>query len=674
MKDHALWKILSLTLVLGLLLAGCPQGGEEQSETATLSGVTFQKDSARADFTELGTPGKTWDDAAIVEGAISIPDRLNGGAITVTQDDSGASVRFAQAAGGSAEPVFGTENVFSFTTNSYLWIEVTAPAGNQLIYKIKIVLQSENANLTSVTIAGVTATLGTPGGSDTDPALTAGEAVISASQQGALAITVVKGNSGATVSYATGASPGTYSATAPAAISGDETLWIKVVSEAETVQVYKIVIEVRNNSTAITGATFKGTALTVGTSGTQFLDTMNPETFETIPGAPSTDVTLASAADLQNATLSATAPAGGTVKAIFSSDGITVEEWGTASRTIQSAAYIGFEVSSELGDTVYYRWRVLAGSGVAKLNSLTINSAPTVNHLADAAWQTLLAEYNGAANANNDAPGAAAVEGQYLIGWPAFGYGFNMTTFTAIPRAPLSYVYNAASLATVNVAGAAAENGTILYALSANADGFNVVQGALPESILQPAGGQASGNFTSVPSGTFIWIQVTSQNRANVMYYRLRVTSGNNNAALQSASISFGATAVPLTLPASTADINAALTAAYAAAPVDLTQAQAEDTAAILAGVLDGASTGAVIKYAIGYYTYYEGFGGFGGIFGGWSAAGSGDLFAAKEAVEYVPAKPAGSGHGNYLCFEVTSQSGATVKYYAVRINVPQAP
>jgi hypothetical protein len=540
MKNHAWWKIFSLTLVFGILFAGCPNGGEgENSEIATLSGVTFQKDDARADFTDLGAPGKTWDDAAIVEGNIGLPDGLKDGAITVTQDDSGASVRFAQAANGSAEPVFGTENAFSFASNNYLWIEVTAPAGNQLFYKIKVVLQSENANLTSVTIAGVTATLGTPGANETDTALAAGAAAIPSSKQAALSITVVKGNTGAEVTYATGATPGTYSATAPAAVTGSsETLWIKVVSQAGTVQqVYKIAITVKNDSTVITNASFKGTTLTVGTSGTQFLDTMDMTTFLTTPGAPSTDVTLSAAANLQGATLTATAPAGGTAKAVYSADGLTVTEFGSAPRDITSATYIGFEVTSEFGVTVYYRWRVLFGSGEAKLSSVTINSAATVNHLADAAWQTLLAEYNGAANANNDAPGAAAVEGTALIGWPAFGYGFNLETFTAVPRAPLSYTYNAASLATVNVAATPANNGTVLYALSANADGFEVVQGALPTSILQPEGGQASGSFTDVSSGTYIWIQVTSENKANVMYYRLRVASGAANANFTSMSV-----------------------------------------------------------------------------------------------------------------------------------------
>jgi hypothetical protein len=113
-----------------------------------------------------------------------------------------------------------------------------------------------------------------------------------------------------------------------------------------------------------------------------------------------------------------------------------------------------------------------------------------------------------------------------------------METFTPVPRAPLSYIFDVASLpGTITISGTAEDNGTIRYALSANADGFEVVMGQMPASILRPEGGQEAGSFSDVPSGTYIWVQVTSEDKANVMYYRFRLASGSDNANITSMTV-----------------------------------------------------------------------------------------------------------------------------------------
>ncbi|MDR0645392.1 MAG: hypothetical protein LBG05_10915, partial [Treponema sp.] len=375
----------------------------------------------------------------------------------------------------------------------------------------------------------------------------------------------------------------------------------------------------------------------------------------------------------QGVTLAAAPPTGGSVKAVYSPDGIAVEDYPSPAPNLVSGTYIGFEVTSEFGSKAYYRFRILYGSSTAKLSSIHVNGIDGPAHLGQSAWEALLLEYNGAANANNDAPGAAAVEGTALIGWPAFGYGFNMTTFTPIPRAPLSSIFNLASLpGNITIAGAAEDNGTIRYALTPDADGFTVVQGQMPVPSLQPEGGQESGEFSGVASGTYIWVQVTSEDGANVMYYRFRVASGSNNADFSS-----------MTVAGKTVGIaNAKATVTEAAANPVILYFDPEVPAD--AGLIAGSAADSTVKpsapvavpqdsKATVVYGLYADYG-----YGGsttWQEAGY-DWFAHQEidfgGTPWIIYQ--GLTDNTTIVARVTAENGVTEKYIAVLIRTAAAP
>jgi hypothetical protein len=250
---------LVAAFVFGFVLFSCANSaGKEDAKPsdATLTAVSIANQPASG----LGTPKPTWDDAGLVAGVLSISDGLaaNAAVIAIAKDTK-ATIKYAKTGNGSTAPAFDVVSTFTLATGNYVYIEVTAQAGNKLIYKIQVTLQSENSLLTSLTISGKQATLGTPG--TTAGAAGNGSINLLGAEAGSAVITPAKGNAAATVEYAVSATaPSTFGA-APGTLADGDILWIKVTSEAETVSYYKVTISISDLpieasviANAITGA------------------------------------------------------------------------------------------------------------------------------------------------------------------------------------------------------------------------------------------------------------------------------------------------------------------------------------------------------------------------------------------------------------------------------------
>jgi hypothetical protein len=191
-----------------------------------------------------GTPNATATSAAAVE--VTFPAVQTNLTVSATKNAL-STVRYAITTAANTAPVFGDVTSFSFPVGqTWLYVQVTAQSGNIMYYRFAIAVGSNDKTLTSVTVAGNTATLGTPAanvtiaagnrGSVTVPALTAGQAVVAvANSSGAAVAWAVMSNTSNTI-------PTTFGTAATVTFSATNTnLVVRVTAENGTVQYYRIV-------------------------------------------------------------------------------------------------------------------------------------------------------------------------------------------------------------------------------------------------------------------------------------------------------------------------------------------------------------------------------------------------------------------------------------------------
>ena len=213
------------------------------SSEAGLNSLTIGGKSAT-----LGTPAATWNGANIVAGAVGF---TSVGSFTVTPlaKDSLAAIKYAKAAG-TATPTFSTTNVVVFTaselTGSFIYVEVTAQDGTtKLVYKIAVTITlSSNANLTAITIGGVSASFGTPNAS-WNVAAAGAASFDNASQLNSAQVLAVKADANAAMRFAYVAPPGTdtptFASTSVFDMASGGVVYIEVTAENGTSKlVYKV--------------------------------------------------------------------------------------------------------------------------------------------------------------------------------------------------------------------------------------------------------------------------------------------------------------------------------------------------------------------------------------------------------------------------------------------------
>jgi hypothetical protein len=223
--------------------------------------------------TSLGTPAAAWNGADIVEGAVLI-DPVNASPaqiVTSRLDPDNTNVRYARVSGAGA-PTFGVAASLTFADGDYLYLEVGASGQAVTIYKIKVSVQSYNANVTNITF-------GTALNPQPEPAAVwnNAEAVIHNTTAVGVptAITVTKENANATVKYTSAtANTGTvtWSEDATVTVNTGDYVGIQVTSQnGLTVQYYKFRVSNGSSDTTVSAVTVAGREpVSLGDAGTGF--------------------------------------------------------------------------------------------------------------------------------------------------------------------------------------------------------------------------------------------------------------------------------------------------------------------------------------------------------------------------------------------------------------------
>jgi hypothetical protein len=161
-----------------------------------------------------GTPGASWDDPDIVEGAVVIGGSVAGTNLTVvpTPEVASTAFRYAKVAG-SATPVFSSSPTLAAIANGdVIYIEASSgeDRSSTVVYKIRVSAKSDNTNLASISVNG--ADIGALGAKGANPsAATAPAAYFHMATEAGLAnptVVAVPADAGASVEYAW--SPGSY--------------------------------------------------------------------------------------------------------------------------------------------------------------------------------------------------------------------------------------------------------------------------------------------------------------------------------------------------------------------------------------------------------------------------------------------------------------------------------
>jgi hypothetical protein len=206
-----------------------------KSNVATLSAISVAGQAAT-----LGTPGATYNAAAIAAGAVSLASaQATGAAIVATPTNANASIQYAQVTGSGA-PTFGTTASFTFANGDYLYIQVISQDSSATeVYKV-VVSVGTDATVTAITVGGVSLApsnsyIPSPGA--TPAAAGDGGAVyITSVSSSPLTVAATPKDSGATVQYAYSAGQNgstsalSFSGTASYTFADDDLIYVKVTS------------------------------------------------------------------------------------------------------------------------------------------------------------------------------------------------------------------------------------------------------------------------------------------------------------------------------------------------------------------------------------------------------------------------------------------------------------
>ena len=393
-----------------MALAGCPQP-EGLSSDANLSKVTVAGIQA-----SLGTPSEDWAVAAENAGKVYLAfTEMNGAAVAASKGESGQTVYYSHVKPG-VMPYFERAAQFNFESKDFLYIEVfSANHDRFLIYAIEVL--KKTPAITDITLGGRSAAggaqlngipiqqfgngVGTPGSAWNDSAIQAGEVWFGTSQSGsALPLTVSAESEGTSWKYAVtdDAAADPSGAFADSADSVNITpvdgkyLYIQSSMEAggqtETAY-YKIKLAAKSDDLAISGVTINGQGVTPGTMGTH-----------SFPGSEAWGNYSNGAELAANNGGLAIVGSGNTAQVIIA---ITGKPEGSAIRygytqterdylvdfsnttgtlsDVPSGSYIALEVTSELGTTGWYKFRVFEQDIDATVREVTVGTVDITSSL-----------------------------------------------------------------------------------------------------------------------------------------------------------------------------------------------------------------------------------------------------------------------------------------------------
>ncbi|MCL2042847.1 MAG: hypothetical protein FWG89_01770 [Treponema sp.] len=472
-----------------------------RSNITTVTGISI----SGVPVTSIGTgaSGANVGTATGLRGTISLTSaQAAEGSVAVTfEDDTANVVGWAVVASTTTTtaasytaliPPGKTFNTTAIANGQHLALRVAAADGTLYHHRLAVSVANDNALLTGVTVGGWTTTLGTP--STTMAGITSGEVGVPPSvlDPGNVAFVVTPGDVNATRSYAitTNDFPPAAFTPIPATIpslTGGNRIWIRSVSQDESVTLYyRILVLRRNDVASIESFTIRGVpAGSIGTGGTA----VNVGTGDR--GAITINTPTASAGAVLFATPTSGANAVITGYAIADPTNNN-PTWTTvtgssfnAPAAITNGQHVFIRVQAENGiNLYYYRIVVTVQSNDATLASVTVGGVSAIS-----------------------------------IGTPG-------TTAAG------------AAAGSVGVPPAALTAGNIAIALARNESGST--QTFAVTTTTTPPTSTVYADITSIPTlaqGNTIWIRSVSHDQTATLFYRILVESKSDAATIESFTI-----------------------------------------------------------------------------------------------------------------------------------------
>jgi hypothetical protein len=609
--------------------------------TPVLSGITLAYQYPGQDYSvthsyglNLGTPGVSLDDPALVSGEIWYGKTQAGSDLTVVaqpeMDDSVVVV--------SGSDNFDTPVTVTAANGSYFYIRSTSgleEEGEIIYYKIKLVEKNDDLSLTGnkVSINGVDATAGRMGahslvgqeawGNFNDGAVldAAGYVSINTTLETANApVTVNVGltdSTGVTVEYGHTSNDREYliddeNWTADPNLNilpTNEYVVLRLTSELGVRGWYKFRVRIGRTGNSLASITIDNSQI----------DSV-PASNAYVTGTTAVNHTM-SAAGPWTVSVSAapltTSSGGARIAYAVASEGNTDTPAANFSDTgsfsnVALGHYVVIRVVSENGEnTGYYKVRLVFGDAIDTLSAITINNA---------AIETV-------PDPNVTADGANAGRHQMSVAGPWASVTVGVTK--------------------------GSEKATVAYA-SAPAVNASIADAAWSDS----------GTLSNIQSGQYVFIRVTSE-AGTVNYYKIRLVYGSSEAALSSVIV--GGVSASLSLAGI---FDPAMGGAYtgSAGTVTLTPEQAGDGSAVT--VAATASSGATVRYNWGGGMEFYGMTFYYLSEAAWNTTGAG-LFGGGSFFYGMINVPSGV-NGALIFIEVTSQDGTAVNTYAVSCAVSE--
>jgi hypothetical protein len=560
--------IFSVVLIFGIMLSGC----EQPTEAKTFSSDPRLTEIKVAGVTAtLGNPSESWQTAE--PGIVYLTkEQATNPKVEIAKSEGESIAYFASTAG---KPNFAESGEFkgSLEFGTYLWVEVVSANHDALLF-YKIAVELNVPDLSEVVVAGRNATLGTPGATWNDPALSAGTVIIGKSvladsqlENFGVDVEAITTRTIAaaplvpstTVRYAVASGTGEPSfAVAPVTLlvkKGDfiyvEATGVGEKPDTSKVLIYKIAVDTKFDDVSF--ITVKDTAnsnaaLSIGTGGSAYGAAVTGTLYRPTSGS----ISIAGTKAATSAVVYGVATASDTEPATWSP---------STSLTVPPGQYAAIRVTAEIGDVWYYKFQVTYGATDTTITSVTIGGV-TVTNLG-AGGPTLPV-----------APGG-------------FGAAPGPDTITAAAYLTTTEAANATIVATGVPTGAVAEYTTASYS------------GSSPGYETWNPGDYTDGTGFAIPdSGAFFVVRVTAADKVTQSYYLMEaivkapptLTSLGLAGAYNSVTYAWAAT-----VPVTDLGTPAATLAAVGEGSVSITSAQAVDAPVIGAA---SRTSGVTISYA----------------------------------------------------------------------------
>jgi hypothetical protein len=503
-------------------------GGRSASGGVQLNGIPIQQFGAG-----MGTPGLTWNDPGIVEGAVWFGTSQEGTALalTVTPESPGITYQYAVVSNSATDPTntfADPPDPFQITVanGSYLYIKSisdNSEYGDTVYYKVKLVSKKDDRSLTSVTINGVTFGIGAMGthsfpGSEAWGAYSNG-AELATNGSGYMpinttlttkdnpvivtatptdpALAILYGHTAVerdyNVEFGTNANLGT--------VPTNEFIGLEVKSELGEKGWYKFRVYVGRTENTLSAITIPG--------GSGSITVPTPNT--AVTGTTASAYTM-SAAGPWSPTVTVNVSGGAQVAyALAATSNANITAWTNTTGVFEgivSAQYVVIRVISENGqNTNYYKVRLLYGSNNASLTSITI-------------------------------PGGVGA--------------------ITVPAANTAVTGTTASTYTMSAAGPWSPTVTVVPG-QINAQIAYAVAAAINTNIT--AWTNTTGVFDGIVSAQYVVIRVISQDNTVTSYYKVRLLYGSNDSSLTSITIPGGVGAI--TVPAANTAVTGTTASTY---------------------------------------------------------------------------------------------------------------